>query len=139
MVFNSRQEGGSVISLNYTYQNAMNELTDTRASDVPRHKLNASFNYRPSRYINAYAGLNHRGELKRADGDGRPTIGGHTTLDLALNIKGVSDSWNVTASMYNVLDKTYYDSSSENTMRSDYTKAGRSFFLEVCLYCLLFQ
>jgi outer membrane cobalamin receptor len=130
MELNSRQKGGSIISLNYTYQNAVNELTDTRVADVPRQKLNASFNYRHSRYINAYAGLNHRGTLSREVGDGRSDMGSHTTLDIALNIKDTSNSWDVTASIYNFLDKTYFDPSQAGTMISDYPKQGRSFWLE---------
>ena len=130
MEFNSRLKGGSLISLNYTYQNAINENTNSRASDVPQQKLNASFNYRHSRFLNTYAGLNHRGTLSREDGDGRSSIGGHTTVDIALNIKGASNSWDITASVYNFFDKTYFDASKSGTMLSDYPKQGRSFWLE---------
>jgi iron complex outermembrane receptor protein len=130
MEFSSRLKGGSIMSLNYTYQNAVNELTDSRATDVPRQKLNASFNYRHSRFVNTYAGLNHRGRLSRADSDARSEIGSHTTLDIALNIKGPLDQWDITASIYNFFDKNYYDPTQAGTMISDYPKQGRSFNLE---------
>tara|TARA_R110001592_G_scaffold341482_2_gene630640 strand:- start:7917 stop:9956 length:2040 start_codon:yes stop_codon:yes gene_type:complete len=130
MEFSSRLKGGSMISFNYTYQNAVNELTGSRASNVPRQKMNTSFNYRYSRYVNAFAGLNHRGKLKRADGDARSDIGSHTTLDIALNIKDASDSCEVTVSIYNFFNKTYFDASQVGTMISDYPKQGRSFWLE---------
>jgi outer membrane cobalamin receptor len=130
MEFSSRLKGGSIMSINYTYQNAVNELTDSRATDVPWQKLNASFNYRHSRFVNTYAGLNHRGRLSRADDDGRSEIVSHTTLDIALNIKGPLDQWDVTASIYNFFDKNYYDPTQAGTMISDYPKQGRSFNLE---------
>ncbi len=130
MEFSSRFTSGSIISFNYTFQNAVNELTDSRAPNVPRQKFNTSFNYRHSRFVNMYAGLNHRGELNRTEGDSRSDIGSHTTVDLALTIKGASDSWNVTASIYNFFDKTYFDASKEATMLSDYPKEGRSFWVE---------
>ena len=130
MEFSSRLTNGSSLSLNYTYQNAVNELTNSRVSNVPRQKLNASFNYRLSRFANAFAGLNHRGKLNREDGDGRSDIGSHTTVDLAVNIKGASDAWDVTASIYNFFDKSYFDPSQAGTMISDYPKEGRSFWIE---------
>jgi iron complex outermembrane receptor protein len=126
----SRLHDGSSLSFNYTYQHAINELNDERAANVPRQKFNAAFNYRHSRLVNLFAGLNHRGELPRTSADNRPDMGSHTTVDIALNVHDTADAWGVTASIYNLFDKTYYDPSQDGAMISDYPKEGRSFWIE---------
>jgi len=130
MELSSRLKDGSTIALNYTYQNPKNKLTGERLANVSRQKINASFSYRHSRYVNAYAGLNHRGELGRSSGDPRNDVSSHTTLDIALNWKSVSDHWDVSASIYNFLDKIYVDASPFGVMDSDYPKPGRNFMLK---------
>src|SRR5690606_14300432 len=90
-------QDGSSLSFSYTYQHAINELDDDRAANVPRQNLNAAFNYRHSRLVNLFAGLNRRGELPRARGDNRTGIGSQTTVDIALNVHDTADAWGVTA------------------------------------------
>jgi iron complex outermembrane receptor protein len=126
----SRMHDGSTLSFNYTYQRAINEVSDDRAANVPRQKLNAAFNYRHSRFVNLFTGLNHRGALPRVSGDSRSALGSHTTVDVALNVHGASDSWSVTASIYNLFDKTWFDPSQNGAMLSDYPKEGRNFWIE---------
>jgi len=127
---NSRLSGGSTFAINGTFQNPKNDLTKERAPNISRQKFNASFNYRHSRYLAAYAGLSHQGELTRSSGDPRPKVSSHTTLDLAVNLKDISDHWDITASIYNFFDKVYVDASPFGVMNSDYPKPGRSFMLE---------
>lgn len=133
---NSRLHDGSTIALNYTYQYAINGNTDRRAANVPKEKLNASYTYRVSRYVNLYAGLNHRGEVKRSSGDTRSDIGSHTTLDIAATWSNAANNLDVTASIYNFFDKSYTDPSPDaipvsDPERSDYPKPCRNIMLEV--------
>ena len=127
----SRLKGGSNIVVNYTYQNPVNEITGERVPNVPRQKANASFNYRYSRYLSGYAGLVYRGELTRSPADTRSGVEDHTTLDMAVNWQSTSEHWHLTASIYNVFDKEYFDASPLGVMESDYPKPGRNLMLEV--------
>lgn len=130
MELSSRLRSGSNFSLNYTYQYPVNQLTDKRVADVPIHKANASFNFRHSKYVNAYAGILYRGSLNRADGDTRSKVDDFFTLDLALTIQNYIDNLDIKASVYNLFDKQYFDPSPAGVMVSDYPKQGRDLMVE---------
>ncbi len=131
MEMTSRLRGGSSFSLNYTYQYPINEETDERAADVPLHKANASFNYRHSQYLNAYAGLLYRGSLSRVAEDTRREVSDLITLDIAMTLQGYIENLVIKGSVYNLFDEDYVDASPAGVMESDYPKAGRNFMLEM--------
>ena len=130
MELESRFRDGSRVSLNYTYQYPINELTGERALDVPLHKANAAFNYRHSQYFNGYLGLLYRSSLSRAENDSRSDVPGFITLDLAVTLQNYIENLEVTASVYNLSDEEYFDPSPAGVMESDYPKPGRNFMLE---------
>ncbi len=127
----SRLTDGSSLMLNYTYQHAVNVITDTRAPEVPMHKANAAFNYRHSRFINLYTGLFYKGEVIRASSDTRAEIPAYTTVDMSLTWKEYVQNLEVKASIYNLLDKEYTDPSPAGVMESDYPTDGRNFRVEM--------
>jgi len=131
--FKSRLRNGSSFNLNYTYQYAVNKLTDHRAPDVPMHKVNASFNYRHSQYFSSYIGISHRGQLKRmTDGaaDNRSDIADFITVDVAANWNVHPDKFELKASIYNLFDEEYVDPAKANTVASDFPQPGRNILLE---------
>jgi len=131
MELSSRLRNGSSLSLNYTYQYPVNQHTDQRTADVPIHKANASFNFRHSQYVNAYAGLMYKGSLNRAEGDTRSNVDAFFTLDLALTIQNYIDNLEIKASVYNFFDKQYFDPTPAGVMMSDYPKQSRNLMVEV--------
>ena len=131
MEVTSRLRSGSSLSLNYTYQYPINELTGERAPDVPLHKANAAYNYRHSQYFNTYLGLLYRGSLSRAKGDVRADVPDFITLDLAVTLQNYIKNLEVKASVYNLLDEDYFDPSPSGVMKSDYPKPDRNFMVEV--------
>ncbi len=129
---NTRLEGGSTISANYTYQDPRNERTDARAPDVPLHRANLMFNYRYSRQWNAFAGLHYESTLAREVGDNRSEVPEQTGVDLALNWRSLDNVIQVTGSLYNLTDEDLVDPA-PGALLSDYPQPGRTFMLELTL------
>ncbi|MFT5718032.1 MAG: iron complex outermembrane receptor protein [Oleiphilaceae bacterium] len=131
MEMSSRLSDGSSFAINYTYQYAINKLTEQRIADVPMHKANASFNYRHSQYINSYIGLLHRGKVKREMADTRSDLSDHITVDLALNWQNYIKNLEVKASVFNVFDEELVDAAPVGTIVSDFPLPGRNLMIEV--------
>jgi len=130
----SRLRNGSSFDLNYTYQYPVNKENDSRAPDIPLHQANAAYNYRHSKTLNTYLGLQYRSSLGRISTDTRSDVPSTFTVDLAVNWQDFNNNLEVKASIYNLLDKNYYDSALDNspnfTVSSDFPTLSRSFMLE---------
>lgn len=128
--FAHRFNDGSRVSMNYTYQHAINQVTRERVADVPLHRANLNYQYYLSRHIGVFSGVLYKGETIRETGDTRSNVDDYVTLDLAVVMK---DLWRknleLRASVYNALDKEYVDPA-PNVMVSDYPKDDRNFMLE---------
>lgn len=127
--YSHRLQNGSNLSLNYTYQNPVNELTDARVADVPLHRANILFNYRYSRYLSGFVGVLYESPLTRENADFRSDLHDQTEVDLALTWHNHAENLSVTASLYNVFDEVLVDPA-PGVMLSDYPNPGRSFMLE---------
>ncbi|MDX1451603.1 MAG: TonB-dependent receptor [Oleiphilaceae bacterium] len=123
-----RLQQGSIFNLNYTYQYPEDERQNTRSSGVPMHKANAGVTWRISQHYNAYAGLHHRGRIKRAAGDGRSELKDQTSLDLAFNALELLPGLDLQATLYNVSDENLRSPSAG--IPDDIPEGGRHFMLE---------
>ncbi|GAA3926766.1 TonB-dependent receptor [Litoribacillus peritrichatus] len=127
----TRLKDGSTLAANYTYQHAINEVTDERTADVPLHRANLTFNYYISRNLSFFSGLMYKGETYRVSSDARDNVDEYVTLDLALVTQGyVAENLDLKLTAYNVFDKQYFDPTPIGVMESDYPKPGRSFFVD---------
>ncbi|MCP5019098.1 MAG: TonB-dependent receptor [Ketobacter sp.] len=130
--YSTRLKDGSSLGLNYTYQDPTNKLTNSRASDVPLHRANFTYNYRYSRYLTAFAGVLYESALTREVNDVRSGVSDQVTVDLALSWRNQAENVQLTASIYNLMDEDLVDPSPA-AMLSDYPNAGRSLMLEIQL------
>ncbi len=122
---------GLDIAVNYTYQQPRDDMTGNFLPEVSKNKANLALNYNYSGNWNFYTGILYKGKTTRAIADTRSKVPGYFTVDFAVNAKDIVKNLNVTASLYNALDKTYFDPSPAGVMNSDFPKAGRSLFVEV--------
>jgi len=122
-----RLRNGSGFELNYTYQYPINKENNRRSAEIPLHKANAAFSYFHSQYFNAYLGALYRSSLGRVTGDPRADVADTVTVDLALNWREVINMFNITASVYNLLDKKYVDAAAR--VSSDFPTPDRNFMI----------
>jgi len=125
-------DGGSYLSMNYTYQDPKDSVTG-RLPDVPSQRVNVVANWQINRQFNLNSQLFLKGSTPRAKGDTRGEVPGYglvnTTL-IAQNLSGRWDGLELRLSLYNLFDRKYVDPAPANTLLADYPKPGRSFFAE---------
>jgi outer membrane cobalamin receptor len=122
---------GSYVAANYVYQNPTQN--DRRLPNVPHNRANVMLNWA---FDSHWSGLAHvlvKSSTARAAGDARNDVPGYAVLNLSLlnrNLlwKGVDVSF----TMYNVLDKKYFDPAPP-VVPGDYQQAGRAYFGHVSL------
>jgi outer membrane receptor protein involved in Fe transport len=122
---------GSYVVANYVYQNPTQN--GQRVSNVPHNRANFMLNWAFDSYWSGLAHVLVKSSTARAAGDARSDVPGYAVLNLSLlsrNLlwKGVD----VGFTMYNVLDKKYFDPAPMGAP-IDYQQAERAYFGHVSL------
>ena len=113
---------------NYSYQHTK-DASGNSLHDVPQHKGNLGGNFRMGEYLNSNTNLFISGKRPRAPGDGREAIGSYVLVNTTLIANNFSDSWELSFSVYNLLDRNY-DEPGPTLIPDDYPQAGRSYWLK---------
>ncbi len=109
----------------YSYQYAQGGVTNQWAVGSPKHlaKLNVSV---PLYRQKLFAGLEALYTSKRLTLDGS-TVGGYTVVNLTLLSRKLTRHFDLSASVYNLFDQTYFDPGAEQHLENALRQDGRSF------------
>jgi outer membrane receptor protein involved in Fe transport len=116
--------------LNYSYTRSEDKRDDqtTPHIDVAPHKLNCGVNVGFLRYFNFNTTLIYRSEREKYPGI-LYDVGPHTLLNVTLISKDIIKNLEISASVYNVFNKKYYDQ--EPNLLSQPYQPGRSFMMKL--------
>ncbi|MBI5554363.1 MAG: TonB-dependent receptor [Elusimicrobia bacterium] len=115
---------------NYSYQDARDKKTDKFLGGVPFNKGNLGVNYAVANHINVNMNFYLSGQTPRAASDTRPVIPGYVTIDTAILSQDVWKNVDISLSVYNLLDKKYFDPDLSTNVLKDYPQAGRNMFVK---------
>lgn len=119
---------GSYIVANYTYQNPKCSTTSQSLENISRHEGYLALNYRINSTFNLYTDAKYIGKQTRASTDTRDEVKSSITSNATVLAKDVMlKDLQMKFSVYNLLDKKTYDSSSPY----DYPLGGRSYMAEL--------
>ena len=122
---------GSYIKVNYTYQEATDEVTGYDLPDVAHNKGNIFFNYRMNKYINIFNHLFLKGKTKRVIDDPRDDLDGYMIYNLAITVKHLYENTDFKLSANNLFDTEVYDPAIKNFVYDDYRTQQRSISFEL--------
>lgn len=118
---------GSYLSANYSYQNPLNQ-NGMVLPDVAHQLANVIGNFAYDDHWSGQLNLLMKSRASRAPGDLRPDVPGYVLMNMTLlSRKLIWDGVDLSFSIYNLLDKQYYDPAPQ-PMPIDYQQAGRSFY-----------
>lgn len=121
---------GSSLTLNYTYLQAKDEITNLDLENVSKHKANMIFDYRYNKYLNFYNHLLIKDSAKRASGDNRADVAGYSIFSTSVKIKNIYKDAEFKLAINNLFDKKAYDPSDDGQTEDDYEIKGRNFYIE---------
>ncbi len=127
--FDARLNDKSTFYLNYTFQDAEDDETHRDLPDVARHKGNIGGNLELNRCLTLNANFQVCGKKKRAQGDPRSDISSHERLDTSLFLHNFFKNFELSVSIFNLLDEDYKDPSPDMNltgMESDFPREGIS-------------
>jgi iron complex outermembrane receptor protein len=116
---------------NYTFQKAEETRERKRLADVPVHSGNIGINAGFWKYANANLNALFIGPRPREFDDTRHDLSSYALVNLTLIGKHFIDNLEIKGSIFNLFDKSYEDSSPQNTVPTDYPQPGRSFIVEL--------
>ena len=104
----------------------------TFTRDVPEHRGNITLNLGLPMNLNWYLNLHFKGEVERSGTDSRSDLGGYMLVNTAISSNELFGYEGVKASLsiFNLLDKQYFDPSPINTT-TDYEKPGITVLLQL--------
>jgi len=126
------------LSGNYSYQDAVNDITKTKIANAPRQQLYLKANWKVlSRWnLSTQANWVMNRERVTVTNDPRPTVDDYVTVDLTARYKVISGKWNTTFSIRNLFDENAFEPSegpdTNNVINIPYDLplAGRSAYIE---------
>lgn len=125
---------GTYLSMNYTYQDAINLDTDERFTNIPRHKGNVMFNYQFNEMVNFYVDYHFQKGYSRQTGDPRDDNEGFDLYNTTLIVRDFWDALyglELRGSIYNIFNEKYTTPYSVGSLPIDLPMPGQSFIFEV--------
>ncbi|WP_232463786.1 TonB-dependent receptor plug domain-containing protein [Methylovulum psychrotolerans] len=117
---------GSFIAANIVYQHTIQN--NLAVADVPKARANLLLNWAFNSHWSLYGHVLIKDATGRGVGDSRPDVPGYAVLDMSmLGQHFFSKRLDVSFTVYNLLDKTYFDPA-PTSVPGDYQQAGRAFF-----------
>lgn len=120
---------------NYTYQKPQTENSSSgnlkNAPSIPRHKANFGMTFSPSDWFDFNFTLNYIGEREREDGDNREAVESYIFASSTMIISSLIPDLSITASVYNLFDKEYFDPGHKVFVPNDYPRPGRNFLFGI--------
>ncbi len=113
---------------NYTYQDA--EAKGDPLPDAPKHKGNVGVNFGLTKYLNANLHTFINGPRPREESDTRDDSPGYAVANMTLIAKNFFKDMKIKASLFNLLDKNYYDPA-PSSIPNDLPRPGRTFYVEL--------
>lgn len=113
---------------NYAWQHAINEVTDKPVTGVPEHHVYAAFQWQFMPNWQFQPQINWIGGSTRLPGDNRK-LGDYETIDFTLRGMKLFGHLNLSASLRNAFDTTYYAPAALQ-LPQNLPMPGRSFYLE---------
>jgi iron complex outermembrane receptor protein len=93
---------GSYLLTNYTYQKAVDEVTNEKLPNIAQHKANIMLNYRVNNNISLFNHLFIKGSTERTSTDTRESVDGHAIFNTAVNIKNFYKDLEMKISVNNI-------------------------------------
>ncbi len=119
---------------NYSFADTEDKLTGEDRPNVAKHKANIGGDFKISQNININANFYVCGKKSRAKGDPRDDVDSYTKLDTTVLIQDLIPGLEISVSVKNLFDTTYYDPSPNaltTGMYSDFPVEGRLFSVSV--------
>lgn len=117
---------GSYIAANVVYQHTL--LNSSAAADVPKARANVMVNWAFNSHWSVYGHALLKDATQRGAGDTRPDVPGYAVFDMSLlGQHFFSKRVDVSFTIYNLLDKTYFDPAPAS-IPGDFQQARRAFF-----------
>jgi iron complex outermembrane receptor protein len=123
---------GSRLTANYSYQNSIDEASNTDAGYAPHHHLYLRAESRLARSLLASVQVNWVADRKRAAGDTRPAVADYKAVDLSLRSEHKPHNWGFAASIRNLFDAKVLEPSLApgTALPDDLPMPGRSIYLQ---------
>lgn len=117
---------------NYSFQQSIDEATNTDAGYAPHHHFYARMDWRFAPTWVLSPQITWVADRKRAAGDTRPPVPDYKTVDVTLRTVGGKGQWDFAVSMRNLLDATVLEPSLApgTAIPNDLPMAGRSLYLQ---------
>jgi len=122
---------GSYLKANYTYQKAVDELTNQELSDVAKHKGNIFFNYKVNKYVSIFNHLFIKGKTTRVEADTRDPVDGYELFNTAIRVKNLYKDLEFKLSINNLFDTKVYDPAILGFVYDDYQTQQRTISFEI--------
>ena len=119
---------------NYSFADTEDKLTGEDRPCVAKHKANIGGDFKIGQNININANFYVCGKKSRAKGDPRDDVDSYTKLDTTVLIQDLIPGLEISVSVKNLFDTTYYDPSPNaltTGMYSDFPVEGRLFSVSV--------
>ncbi|OQX19674.1 MAG: hypothetical protein BWK80_36585 [Desulfobacteraceae bacterium IS3] len=124
----ARWENGIKASMNYTFQDVMNNRTDESLSDSPRHLIKGSLAFPLMEKVFGSVQGQYIGTRKTKSGE---EASGFFTMNAALSGANIVKGLDISASVYNLFDKLYEDPVSTAYKQDVIEQNGRAFRLKL--------
>ncbi len=119
------------LNMNYAYQRAEDDATNTDAGNAPRQQLYSRLDWKLAEGWSLHGQANHIGKRRRVAGDARPALDDYTTVDATLR-HSLTSKLEAAASVHNIFDEDAREpSSAPGLIPNDLPLAGRSIFGEL--------
>ena len=122
---------GSYLKANYTYQKAIDNITNQELSDVAKHKGNIILNYKVNRYVSVFNHLFIKGATQRVASDPRGATKGYKVLNTTVKIDNLYDNLELKFAVNNLFDAKAYDPAINNFVYDDYETHQRNISFEI--------
>jgi iron complex outermembrane receptor protein len=120
------------LSANYSYQNSVDEASNTDAGYAPHHHLYLRAESPLASNVLASIQVNWVADRRRAAGDPRAAVADYKTVDLSLRTVAKLHKWGFAAAIRNLFDARVLEPSLApgTALPDDLPLPGRSFYLQ---------
>ncbi|MDD5276296.1 MAG: TonB-dependent receptor [Methylovulum sp.] len=119
---------GSYFATNVVYQRPT-AANGSLLAEVPQARANVLMNYAFGEHWNAFGHVLIKDSINHPANDGRSDIPGYALFDLSLLGQNFfAKHLDVSFTVYNLFDQTYFDPSPPNSGLADFQQAGRAYF-----------